>query len=147
MNLSSQRQIAAKLLKCGVNRVFIDSSAPNVNTAITRRDIRNLITRGYVRKKPEVSTSRFRARELAKKKHHGQRKQEGSRKGTSNARVSEKTTWIMKVRALRRYLLGLKKKGALNAEVYRKMYRMSSGGYFRDRGHLRIHLEKMGVKV
>lgn len=145
MNVSSQKQIAAKILKCGVNRVWIDASAPNLASAITRQDIRNLISRGYIKKRAIKGTSRVRARETAEKKHRGQRKGPGSRKGTANARLNRKTRWVNKVRALRRMLYGLREKGALEGQ-YRKLYKMASGGFFRDRGHLRIHLDKMGVK-
>lgn len=145
MNLSSQREIAAKILKCGVNRVYIDPKTPNIESAITRKDIRTMISRGYIKKQPIKGTSRVRAREMAEKKHRGQRKGPGSRKGTSNARLNTKTRWVNKIRALRRMLYGLRKKGALEGS-YRKLYRMASGGFFRDRGHLRIYLDKMGVK-
>ena len=38
MNL--QRKLAAKVLKCGENRVWIDPKNEKVKQAITRRDIR-----------------------------------------------------------------------------------------------------------
>ncbi len=147
MNLSSQRRMAAEILKCGENRVRIDPDAPGVASAITRDDVRRLIEDGRIEKKPVKGTSRGRARETAKKKHRGQRKGPGSRKGSSNARLNDKKRWMEKIRVLRRMLAGLRRKGVLEPGQYRKLYKMASGGFFRDKAHLKIYLEKQGVKL
>ena len=44
VNLTNQRRVAASILKCGVNRVWIDSNrTEDVANAVTREDIRNLM--------------------------------------------------------------------------------------------------------
>lgn len=51
--LKMQRRIAAELLKCGENRVWIDpEKVDEVASAITREDIRRLIKEGVIRKNP-----------------------------------------------------------------------------------------------
>ena len=51
MNLSAQKRMAAEILKCGQNRVYIDPYLiEEVKMAITREDIRNLIKEGIIQK-------------------------------------------------------------------------------------------------
>ena len=49
MNVRSQKQIAAKIMKIGVSRVRVKGEK-EVEEAITRNDIRTLITRGVIYK-------------------------------------------------------------------------------------------------
>jgi large subunit ribosomal protein L19e len=51
MNL--QKKIAAKILKCGEGRVWIDPKNEKVKTAITRNDIRRFIKEGIIVKCPK----------------------------------------------------------------------------------------------
>ena len=48
MNL--QKKLAAKVMKCGVNKVWIDPKNEKVKQAITRRDIRRFIKEGIIKK-------------------------------------------------------------------------------------------------
>ena len=69
MNLTSQRKLAATVLECGVNRVWIDPErADEVSMAITRAEIRKLIKDNIIKALPENSQSKGRARVLAEKK-------------------------------------------------------------------------------
>ena len=64
MNLKSQRRLAAAVLGVGVNKIWIDpETADEVEIAITRQEIRKLINEGAIKKLPERSLSRGRARE------------------------------------------------------------------------------------
>lgn len=110
--MAKQRRIAAKVLKVGEGRVWIDpESISDVEEAITRADIRDLIEEGVIRKKPKRGVSRGRARIRALKKSLGRRKGHGSRKGTQGARRSKKRQWIIRIRALRRRLKELRAEG------------------------------------
>jgi large subunit ribosomal protein L19e len=91
MNLSSQRKLAAAVLDCGVNRVWIDPErADEVSMAITREEIRGLIKDKAIKALPENSQSRGRARILAEKKKNGRRVGPGSKKGKKYAVVSKR---------------------------------------------------------
>lgn len=75
MKLSTQRTIAAKLLKVGKGRVWIDPNREDdVSLAITREDIRNLIHEKVITAKYEKGVSHVRARKIKEKKENGQKK-------------------------------------------------------------------------
>ncbi len=142
-DLKSQRKLAAKIMKCGVNRVYID---PDVNTmkavslALTRADISKLIKSGSIKKRKIQGTSRKKARDRADKIKRGQRRGPGSRRGTANARSNSKTEWIYKIRAQRRYLKKLRDEGYITPATYRTLYRQSKGNMFRSVRYLSSYI-------
>lgn len=131
MSLSSKKIIAAKILKVGVGRVWMDPERiDDVALAIRRADIRRLIHEGVIMAKPEVGTSRARARELHEKRKKGRRKGPGSREGKKTAGISKKDMWMQKIRPIRRYLRRLKARRMITPRVYRDLYLKAKGGLF-----------------
>lgn len=146
MNLLNQRRLASKLLKCGINRVWIDPDMiEEVSDAVTRADIRNLINQGIIKKKQKKGISRGRIHhrmiQIKKGRQHGH----GSRKGSSGAKNPKKERWMRRIRAIRKYLKELRKEGKLNRSQYRKYYNKAKGGEFKSRSHLKTHLLMDGV--
>jgi large subunit ribosomal protein L19e len=137
VNLAKQKRIAAEVLKVGKGRVWIDPEASeSVAEAITREDIRGLITDGVIAAHQKRGVSKGRARFLAHQKALGRRRGHGSRKGTKGARISRKRRWIIKIRALRRRLHDLREEGMVDHTMYRKLYGKAKGGEFRSIAHL-----------
>ncbi len=65
----------------------------------------------------------------------------GSRKGSKYARLDPKEAWVNKVRALRRYLNSLKRRGGLiDAKTWRELYLQVKGGRFDSVASLRAYL-------
>ena len=63
MQITNQKRIAARLLKCGENRVWINPLyVDQVASAVQTDDIREFIDEGWIRAKPVKGTSRVRAR-------------------------------------------------------------------------------------
>ena len=90
-DLRNQRRMAAEILKCGENRVWMNPDRlDEVEDCITRADIRTAIASGLIKAKAKNGTSRARTRYVAGQKASGKRKGPGSRKGTANARVRDK---------------------------------------------------------
>jgi large subunit ribosomal protein L19e len=144
-DLSNQRRLAASLLKCGENRVFLDpASQEDLADAVTRADIRAAIKAGVIRRKAIIGTSRARARryaaEIAKGRHQGP----GSRKGTPSSRLPRKTRWIRRIRAQRALLVELRTEKKIPPAIYREFYRRAKGGMFRSRAHLLQNLKLAG---
>jgi large subunit ribosomal protein L19e len=55
MNLTTQKRLAASILKVGVNRVWIDpDEIEEVSRAITRDGIKQLIDQGIIKAKPKL---------------------------------------------------------------------------------------------
>ena len=145
MNLQPQRRMAAQILKCGINRVWIDpNSLEDVAEAATKDDIRYLIKRGIIQKKPIKGQSRARANYLKKQKEKGRRKGPGSRKGAKYARYPRKLRWMKNIRAIRRTLRELRDSGKIDRHTYRKFYRLAKGGVFKSKSHMLTHLKMEG---
>lgn len=142
VDISTQRRVAAEILKCGVNRVWIDPNRiEDVAEAVTRADLRVLIKDGAIRahQKRGVSRARARARERQRKK--GKRRGHGSRKGTKYARYPKKRQWIDTIRPIRSRLRELRDAGKIDRRTYRKFYRYAKGGMFKSKGHMEAHLK------
>ncbi|MFH1788302.1 MAG: 50S ribosomal protein L19e [Candidatus Altiarchaeota archaeon] len=141
MNLKNQKRLASEIMGVGVYRVLIPAeSAEQVSEALTREDVRILIHKGAIKKKPlkNSSKSRVRARSMQKKK--GRQKGYGKRKGKHTARLPRKKVWIKKIRAIRDEIRKLMGEGKI--ENYRKIYRQAKGNLFHSRRHLREHIER-----
>jgi len=134
--------MAKELLNCGSERVWFDpAQLERISQAVTREDIRKLIDSGVISKHQKQGVSRVRAKVIAKQKRKGLRKGPGKRKGTANARLGKKSKWMLKIRALRKLLKGLRKEGTVDRSTYRKLYLKSKGNAYRDKGHLMTNLE------
>ncbi len=143
VDLKSQKRMAADVLDVGENRIWIDpGQQDDVENAITKQDIRNLIDSGVIQKKKKKGVSRGRARETAAQKKKGRQRGHGSRKGTKNARKNSKDEWKDKIRALRKKLKEMRDEDEISSTEYRKLYDMASGGFFRNKKHMRIYIEK-----
>lgn len=140
-DLKNQKRLAADILKCGVNRVWIDPNKEDeVQDCITRGDVRNAIESGLIKAKPKEGTSKGRIRHAAKQKASGKRKGPGSRKGTANARVPSKRAWIATIRPIRDELKKLRADGKISPSVYRLYYRKAKGGAYTSRRNLKQHM-------
>ncbi len=145
MNLSIQRRIASKIMKCGQNRIWIDpAKAKEVSEAITRDDVRRLIASGAVVKSPEAAPSRAKIIMRAAQKRKGRRSGHGSRKGSFASRSgnTKKLRWIRTIRPQRAMISELKKSGSIGNETYKKLYSLSKGGVFRSRKHLELYMKE-----
>jgi len=146
MDLKNQRRIAADLLKCGVNRVWIDPNRlEDASDAITRGDVRTLIASGAIVAKQKKGISRARAEHTRAQKRKGRQTGHGSRRGRKGARKPSKERWIQAIRPIRRKLKELRDTGKIDRATYRKYYRQAKGGVFKNRPHLESHMRTEGV--
>jgi len=142
MKLVTQKRLSATLLKCGVERVrFKPEYLHDIKEAITKSDLRLLISDGIVFKEPVKGVSRVRARKIAVQKRKGLRRGHGSRKGTANASTPDKEKWMAKVRKQRAFLKELKESGLIDGATYRDAYRKSKGGFFRSKRHIKLYFD------
>ncbi len=146
MDLKLQRRLAAEVLKCGVHRVWLDpDNLEEIKKATTRSDIRNLIKHGLIKARKIKGNSRGRIRKKLMQKKKGRRRGHGSRKGKKTARMPKKRAWIIRIRAIRKYLRELRDKGLIDRKTYRLYYRRAKGGQFKDKAHVKLHLEMEGL--
>lgn len=146
MDLKNQKRIAAQMLKCGESRVWIDpNKTEDVADAITRSDVRTLISSGTVAARQKRGVSRGRANYLKTQKRKGRRSGQGSRKGRKHARKPSKERWQQTIRPIRRRLKELRDEGVIDTRTYRRYYLRAKGGVFKSRPHLDSHLRAEGI--
>ncbi len=141
-NLSNQRRLAAQILKIGQNRVWINPERmDDVETAITREEIKKLIHEKIIASLPEKGVSRARAKVIQEKKRKGRRHGPGSITGAAHAHVSKKEAWMLRIRSLRRKLRELKASRVITEKTYSQYYRMAGSGRFESIGDLERYLK------
>lgn len=145
MDMRYQRRLAAELLKCGENRVWIDPERrEDVGKSATRSVIRTMINAGAIRVRPERGTSRSRINYRMQQKKSGRRRGHGSHRGAQHARTPKKRRWIQRIRPIRAMLKELRDAGKISASVYRQFYLQAKGGVFKSKAHLETHLRLQG---
>lgn len=140
-NIASQRRMAADILKCGRTRIKV-TPGKDVEEALTREDVRNLIRKGLIKKIQKKGSSRAAARKTLAQKKKGRRKGMGSRKGKMGARAPKKKQWMISVKTLRRVIRDLRDSGRIERSDYRKLYRRVKGGMFRNKKHIMLYIKE-----
>ena len=137
VNLKSKKRLVSRIVGVGVNRVRFDNDhLDDVADAITRDDIRSLITANTITIKSFTGTSRGRAKtKKAQKSKRGAT--QGSKKGRKGARVGKKTVYVNKVRALRYILRIAKDRKEITNDVFKAVYKKINGNTIRNKAHLR----------
>jgi len=141
--MKSKKRLAAKILKVSPKKVKFNKEAlGEINKAITRASIRGLIATNQITQSKKQLHSRSGARKIAAQKKKGRRKNQGSRKGTFNARLNQKKEWINRVRVQRQFIKHLKEKKVITPVNFRLIYLKIKGGLFRNKRHLKLYLEE-----
>ena len=139
MSVVGQRRLAARILKVGASKVWIDpEDTDRVSSAITREEIRKLIHEGSIVKLPKVGISAGRKRRHRQELLAGRHKGEGSRKGANRP---GKAAWVVRIRSIRNRLRILRDKRLITIAAYRKLSLMAKGGNFRSAAHLNEYIE------
>ena len=145
MDLKNQRRMAAEILDCGENRVWIDPNRiEDLTDAITRADIRTAIESGTIKALPKAGISQGRTRYNHAQRKKGRQRGPGSRKGRAGSRSPTKRDWIQTIRPIRAELRDLRDSGKITKHVYREFYMKAKGGMFKSRTHLLTHLKAEG---
>lgn len=145
-DLRNQRRLAASILKCGVNRVWIDPDrVDEIAKAVGRRDVRVLINGGAIESRPIQGISTARKEHKKKQKAKGRQRGHGSRKGKKYARFPRKERWMQTIRPLRTYLRQLRDEKKITPHIYRTYYMKAKGGEFRSKHHLKTRLLADGI--
>tara|TARA_Y100000590_G_C15668036_1_gene995214 strand:- start:474 stop:920 length:447 start_codon:yes stop_codon:yes gene_type:complete len=137
VNLKAKKQLVSRIVGVGVNRVRFDNDhLDDIADAITRDDIRSLMTANTITIKSFRGTSRGRAK--TKKIQQSKRgATQGSKKGRKGAREGKKTVYVNKVRALRYVLKIAKDRKEIDNETFKSIYKKIGGNTIRNKAHLR----------
>jgi len=143
MSLKAQKRMAAKILKCGENRVYFDPYLiDEIKMAITREDIRNLVKEGIILKKYKKGNSKYRKNLRHERKKKGRARGLGKRKGTKYARLPKKKRWMNRIRPQRRELKKLRDRKSITTATYRKLYKNAKGGMFNSVAQMNRYIKE-----
>ena len=142
VNLKTKRRLVARILGVGANRIKFDSEhLDDVADAITRDNIRSLLTANIIEVRPIKGTSKGRAHHKKSQRRKRGTKQ-GSKKGAKGTRIGKKQVYVRKIKALRRRLKVSKGRKEITNQDYWKLYRQVGGNQVRNVAHLRTLIEE-----
>ncbi len=136
-NLNSKKIMAAKVLGVGKNKVWFDPSRLNeINEAITKQDIADLIKNKAIKRKPETGVKRRAGKRKLKRK--GRKRKQGKIK----MRI-HKENYPKRIRRLRSFLRKLRNENKIQKKEYRRFYLLLKAGELKNKQHI---LEKVDAK-
>jgi large subunit ribosomal protein L19e len=131
MNLKSKKKLAARTLNVGLARISIDpSKLSEIKEAITKQDIRDLVSSGAIRVKPEKGR-----RKSEKRKRRGMGKVKKTIKG-------RKRKYMILTRKLRGYVNELRKQEKISQETFHTTRKQIKAGTFKSKAHLKELLKQ-----
>ena len=133
MNLTKRKELAAKVLKVGKNRIiFVEGHLAEIKEAITRMDIQDLHKSGAIQIR-EISGRK----KIVKRKN---RRRTGKIKKNVNTR---KADYVIITRKLRAFVRGLVRTGAIDKERNREIRKQIRSRKFKSKRHLKESLEEL----
>ena len=133
MNLAKKKELAAKVLNVGKNRiVFMKMSLPEIKEAITRMDIQDLYKSGAIQIK-EIKGRK----KIVKRKN---RRRRGKVKKKVNNRKAE---YVVITRKLRKFIRGLVRTGIVDEDKNREVRKQIRSRKFKSKRHLKESLGEL----
>ena len=134
MKLEKKKELAARALNVGKNRVIFNSSRlSEVKEAITKQDIKDLVASGAIL----VNEKKGRRKVINKKTRR--------RSGSVKKKVRKtKRTYIILTRKLRTYLSSLRNKKLISEENFKNLRKEIRASNFRSLSHMKERISSIG---
>ena len=131
MNLKNKKELAGKTLKVGKDRiVFVNERLAEIKEAITKQDIKDLVSAGAIK----ISPIKGRKTNVSRKNKRGT----GKVKLKVNKRKQE---YVIITRKLRRYVLELKKQGRISVDEATEIRKGIRNRAFKSKANLKLYVE------
>ena len=131
MNLGKKKQLAAEVLGVGKNKIkFASDKLPEIKEAITKQDIRDLYSGGFI----TIKTTRGIKKKIKRR----------TKRGPGKIRTKVKTRkrdYIMITRKLRNYLRELRNQGTIDNESYWQLRKKVKSRDFKSKAYLKEYLK------
>ena len=129
MNLRKKKELAARALKVGKDRiVFVKERFDEIKESITKQDIKDLKEEGAIR----VKNINGRRKVVKRKRSRGP----GKIKKKVNKRKQE---YVKATRKQRKHIKDLKEKGLISREEFKEIRKKIRNRDFKSHAHLKIH--------
>lgn len=132
MKLDKRKALAARIANVGRDRIWLNPQRlPEIKEAITKLDIKDLISQKVIKIKEITGTKK-------KKKRKTRRKA-----GNISKKVRKsKRDYINKIRKLRICLRRMRTENKIGSAEYRKLRNYAKSGIFKDLKHLKEYLKE-----
>ena len=143
VNLKAKKRLVSRVTGKGIHRIYFNPEyLDDVTDAISRTDIRSLITANIITIKKKKGTSRGRAQhKILQKKKRGAKP--GSKQGKKGARVGKKQAYVKKIRSLRYALKVVKDRKEITNKDFWLLYKKIGGNIVRNKAHLRTLIQEV----
>lgn len=132
MNLKTKKQLAARVLDVGVERVMFDDARLNeIKESLTRQDIKDLVKNKAILLK--VKSGRRKIKKRKTKKRMGKIKKKVNKR---------KQNYVILTRKLRKTIADLRKSGMITNEQYSELRKKIKAKSFKSRAHLMENVRK-----
>jgi large subunit ribosomal protein L19e len=133
MNLQNKKELAARTLGVGKKRIiFNEGGLSEIKEAITKEDIRTLLSDGIISLKP--ISGRRKVEKRSRKRGPGKIKKKIKKRKQDYVRITRK---------LRRCIKKLFRGGKITREVYKDLRKKIKMSEFRSQAHLREYLDNV----
>ena len=131
MNLKSKKELSARALKVGKERImFVHERRDEIKEAITKQDIKDLVADGAIKIKE------IKGRKSKPKKH--KKRTSGNIRKNVNKRKKE---YVIMTRKLRNYAGEMLKSGKISKDEVKELRKKIRNRYFKSKAHMREYME------